>query len=348
MKKLVECVPNFSEGRDLSVIKKITDAIESVAGIKLLHIDRGEGANRTVVTFAGEPDEVVEAAFRAIQRASELIDMRFHKGEHPRIGTTDVCPLVPLSDISMEETVKAARRLAKRVGNELNIPVYCYEYAAYNEQRKSLAYLRKGQYEGLAERMKLKEWKPDFGPFQVNIRSGATVIGARKILVAYNVNLNTSSVEAAKSIAAEIRESGKVIHDKDSIENNNIHQEDEYTARIKGTLKNVRAIGWYIKEYGIAQVSMNLTDLQVTSVHRVFEEVCENALARGVKVTGSELIGLIPLEAMLEAGKYFLGKEMISIDIPERKIIQAAVRYLGLDELSPFDPDKRIIEYLLN
>jgi glutamate formiminotransferase/formiminotetrahydrofolate cyclodeaminase len=343
MKKLVECVPNFSEGRDITIIKKITNSIESVKGIKLLNVDPGYGANRTVVTFVGGPDEVVEAAFLAIKRASELIDMRLHKGEHPRMGATDVCPLIPISEITMDETVEVARILASRVGNELNIPVYCYEYAAYTEKRRSLAYCRKGEYEGLADRMKLVEWHPDFGPAKMNIRSGATAIGARKILIAYNVNLNTSSVEVAKSIAAEIRESGRLKHDKDLI----ISNKDVFPKRIPGTLKNVRAIGWQIKEYGIAQVSMNLTDVLVTPIYKAFEEVCKIAVMHGVKVTGSELIGLVPFQQMLDAGIYFLNKTNQSVNIPEKEIIDTAVKSLGLNDLAPFEPDKRIIEYLI-
>lgn len=341
MKKLIECVPNFSEGRDLTIIKKIAGTIESVEGIRLLHVDRGHGANRTVVTFVGEPEEVAEAAFLAIKRASELIDMRLHLGEHPRMGATDVCPFIPISNITMEETVELARNLAQRVGEELKIPVYCYEFAAFTEKRRSLAHCRSGEYEGFAAKIKLPEWKPDFGPVHFNIRSGATAIGARKILIAYNVNLNTSSTEIAKAIAAEIRESGRLKHAKDSSHHNNLNSNSA------GSLKNVRAIGWHIKEYGIAQVSMNLTDTQVTPLHRAFEKVCDRALAYGTRVTGSELIGLIPLQTMLEAGTHFLKKQHQSIHVPENEIIHAVVKSLGLDELAPFDPDKKIIEYLL-
>jgi len=347
MKKLIECVPNFSEGRDLSIIKKLTDTIEGVEGIKLLNVDRGHGANRTVVTFVGEPDVVAEAAFLAIKRASELIDMRLHLGEHPRMGATDVCPLIPLSNITMEETVELARKLASRVGDELRIPVYCYEYAAFNERRRSLSHCRSGEYEGLAEKMRLSEWRPDFGPLNFNIRSGATAIGARKILIAYNVNLNTSSVEVAKLIAADIRENGTVKREKDPVSGKIIRDANGDPQRIPGTLKKVRAIGWHIKEYGIAQVSMNLTDVQVTPMHRAFEEVCNKATEHDIQVTGSELIGLVPLQAMLDAGKYFLRKRHQSIHIPENEIIHTAIKSLGLDELAPFDPDKKIIEYLL-
>jgi len=347
MKQLIECVPNFSEGRDLTIIKQITDAIESVKGIRLLNVDPGHATNRTVVTFVGEPEKVVEAAFRAIQRASELIDMRYHKGEHPRFGATDVCPLIPVSDITMEETVEYARLLAKRVGNELNIPVYCYEFSAFEEKRRSLANCRAGEYEGLAEKMKTAGWQPDFGPVTFNERSGATAIGARNFLIAYNVNLNTTSVRLANSIAFDIREAGRIKRDGDPITGKIIVDEHGEPVRIPGTLKKVRAIGWFIKEYGIAQISINLTDISTTSVHQAFDEVCERARDRGIRVTGSELIGMIPLQAMLDAGKYFLLKQHRSVGIPDREIIKIAVKSLGLDELAPFDPDKRIIEYFL-
>jgi len=347
MKQLIECVPNFSEGRDLSIIKQITDVIESVKGIRLLNVDPGYATNRTVVTFVGEPEQVVEAAFRAIQRASELIDMRYHKGEHPRFGATDVCPFIPVSDITMEETVEYARLLAKRVGNQLNIPVYCYEFAAFEDKRQSLANCRAGEYEGLAEKMKTAGWQPDFGPVTFNERSGATAIGARNFLIAYNVNLNTTSVRLANSIAFDIREAGRIKREGDPITGKIIVDEQGEPLRIPGTLKKVRAIGWFIKEYGIAQISINLTDILTTSVHQAFDEVCERARDRGIRVTGSELIGMIPLQAMLDAGKYFLQKQHRSIGIPDREIIKIAVKSLGLDELAPFDPDKRIIEYFL-
>lgn len=347
MKQLIECVPNFSEGRDLSIIKQITDVIESVNGIRLLNVDPGYATNRTVVTFVGEPEQVVDAAFRAIQRASELIDMRYHKGEHPRFGATDVCPFIPVSDITMEETIEYARLLAKRVGNQLNIPVYCYEFAAFEEKRQSLASCRAGEYEGLAEKMKTAEWQPDFGPSTFNERSGATAIGARNFLIAYNVNLNTTSVRLANSIAFDIREAGRIKREGDPITGKIIVDEHGEPVRIPGTLKKVRAIGWFIKEYGIAQISINLTDITTTSVHQAFDEVCERAHDRGIRVTGSELIGMIPLQAMLDAGKYFLQKQHRSVGIPDHEIIRIAVKSLGLDELAPFDPDKRIIEYFL-
>lgn len=347
MKQLIECVPNFSEGRDLSIIKQITDVIESVKGIRLLNVDPGFATNRTVVTFVGEPDLVVEAAFRAIQRASELIDMRHHKGEHPRFGATDVCPLVPVSDITMEETVEYARLLAKRVGDELNIPVYCYEFAAFEEKRQSLASCRAGEYEGLAEKLKTAGWQPDFGLASFNAKSGAIAIGARNFLIAYNINLNTTSVRLANSIAFDIREAGRIKREGDPITGKIVTDEHGEPVRIPGTLKKVRAIGWFIKEYGIAQISINLTDITTTSVHQAFDVVCERAHDRGIRVTGSELIGIIPLQAMLDAGKYFLKKQHRSVGIPDREIIKIAVKSLGLDELAPFDPDKRIIEYLL-
>ena len=347
MKQLIECVPNFSEGRDLSIIKQITDAIESVKGIRLLNVDPGHATNRTVVTFVGEPAQVVEAAFRAVRRASELIDMRTHKGEHPRFGATDVCPLVPVSNITMEETVRYARKLAERVGNELNIPVYCYEFAAFEEKRQSLASCRSGEYEGLTEKMKTAGWSPDFGPATFNERSGASAIGARNFLIAYNINLNTTSVRLANSIAFDIREAGRVKREGDPVTGKIVLDQHGEPIRIPGTLKKVRAIGWFIREYGIAQISMNLTDLTVTSIHQAFDEVCDRAHERGIRVTGSELIGIIPLQAMLDAGKYFLRKQRRSVGIPDREIIKIAVKSLGLDELAPFDPGKRIIEYLL-
>jgi glutamate formiminotransferase/formiminotetrahydrofolate cyclodeaminase len=347
MKQIIECVPNFSEGRDLTIIKRITDVIESVKGIRLLNVDPGHATNRTVVTFVGEPDQVVEAAFKAIQLASELIDMHYHKGEHPRFGATDVCPFVPISNITMEETVEYARLLAKRVGNELNIPVYCYEFAAFEEKRKSLANCRAGEYEGLAEKLKNLEWQPDFGPASFNARSGASAIGARNFLIAYNVNLNTTSVRLANSIAFDVREAGRIMRVGDPVTGKIINDEHGEPVRIPGTLKKVRAIGWFIKEYGIAQISMNLTDITITSIHQAFDEVCERARDRGIRVTGSELIGVIPLQAMLDAGKYFLQKQHRSVGISDQEIIKIAVKSLGLDELAPFDPNKRIIEYLL-
>jgi len=347
MKQLIECVPNFSEGRDLTIIKQITDVIESVKGIRLLNVDPGNATNRTVITFVGEPDQVVEAAFLSIKRASELIDMKFHKGEHPRFGATDVCPFIPVANITMEETVEYARLLAKRVGNELNISVYCYEFAAFEEKRQSLANCRAGEYEGLAVKMKTAGWQPDFGPVNLNERSGAIAIGARNFLIAYNVNLNTTSVRLANAIAFDIREAGRIKREGDPVTGKIITDKNGEPVRIPGSLKKVRAIGWFIKEYGIAQISINLIDITTTSVHQAFDEVCERARDRGIRVTGSELIGMIPLQAMLDAGKYFLQKQHRSVGIPDRDIIKIAVKSLGLDELAPFDPDKRIIEYFL-
>ncbi|MFA5330172.1 MAG: glutamate formimidoyltransferase [Prolixibacteraceae bacterium] len=348
MKKLIECVPNFSEGRDEKIIKQITDAIQSVDGIKLLNVDPGKDTNRTVVTFVGEPEQVIEAAFRGARMAAQLIDMSKHKGEHPRFGATDVCPLVPIANISMEETVVFARKLAKRIGEELGIPVYCYEFAATTEERRSLANCRTGEYEGLKEKLQKTEWKPDFGPDVFNERSGATAVGARNFLIAYNVNLNTTSVRRANSIAFDVREAGRVVREGDQVTGKMVNGENGEPLRIPGTLKKVRAIGWFIKEYGVAQISMNLTDITVTSMHQAFDEVTERARDRGIRVTGSELIGVIPLQAMLDAGKYFLRKQQRSVGIPDAEIIKIAVKSLGLDELAPFDPKKRIIEYLID
>ena len=347
MKRIIECVPNFSEGREMEVIHLITEVIEKIPGIKLLNVDPGYATNRTVVTFAGDPEAVVEAAFLSIKKASGLIDMRHHTGEHPRFGATDVCPLVPVSGISMEETIEYARALAKRVGDELGIPVYCYEQAAFKPERQSLANCRSGEYEGLPEKLASSQWKPDFGPDVFNARSGAIAIGARNFLIAYNVNLNTSSVRRANSIAFDVREAGRIQREGDPVTGKIIKDKKGEPVRIPGTLKNVRAIGWYIKEYRMAQISMNLTDIEITPVHIAFDEVCEKAAERGIRVTGSELIGVVPLRCMLEAGKYFLHKQKRSSGIPDEEIIEVAVRTLGLNELAPFDPQKRIIEYLL-
>jgi len=348
MKQLIECVPNFSEGRDEKIIRQITDAIQSVDGIKLLNVDPGKDTNRTVVTFVGEPEQVIEAAFQGAKMAAQLIDMSKHKGEHPRFGATDVCPLVPIANITMEETVVYARRLAQRMGEELGISVYCYEFAAATEERRSLANCRAGEYEGLKEKLQKPEWKPDFGPVVLNERSGATAVGARNFLIAYNVNLNTTSVRRANAIAFDVREAGRVVREGDPVTGKIVNDENGEPLRIPGTLKKVRAIGWFIRQYGVAQISMNLTDISVTSMHQAFDEVVERARERGIRVTGSELIGVIPLQAMLEAGKYFLRKQERSVGIPDEEIIKIAVKSLGLDELSPFDPKKRIIEYLID
>ena len=332
------------------MIKEITDSIESVEGIRLLDIDPGKATNRTVVTFVGSPDEVIEAAFRGIKKASEVIDMRNHYGEHPRFGATDVCPLVPVANVSMEEAVEYARKLAERVGNELGIPVFCYEYAAFSEDRRSLANCRSGEYEALKERIASDKWKPDFGPSDWSesvAKSGASAIGARNFLVAYNVNLNTTSTRRANSIAFDIREAGRLLREGDPVNGKIVTDENGEPVRIPGSLKKTRAIGWYIEEYGIAQISINLTDISVTPVHVAFNEVCEKARLRGIRVTGSELVGLIPLQAMLDAGKYFLEKQQRSTGVSDDEIIKIAVKSLGLNELAPFDPKKKIIEYVI-
>ena len=347
MSQLIECVPNFSEGRNLAIIKQITDAIESVENIKLLNVDPGKATNRTVVTFVGAPADVIEAAFRGVKKASEVIDMSKHHGEHPRFGATDVCPLVPIANISMEETVHFAHQLAKRIGDELDIPVYCYEFAAQSEVRKSLANCRSGEYEGLADKLSDLNWKPDFGPSKMNIKAGATAVSARNFLIAYNVNLNTTSTRRANSVAFDVREAGRVKREGDPVTGKIVMDDHGEPVRIPGTLKKVRAIGWFIEEYGVAQISMNLTDITVTPLHVAFDEVCKSAESRGMRVTGSELVGLIPLQAMLDAGKYFLGKQQRSTGIADDEIIKIAIKSMGLDELAPFNPDERIIEYLL-
>jgi len=347
MRKLIECVPNFSEGNDMSIIKQITDEIESVEGVRLLDVDPGKATNRTVVTFVGTPDEVVNAAFLAIKKASELIDMSKHHGEHPRFGATDVCPFVPIANISMEETVEYARKLAKRVGEELKIPIYCYEFAAFEEKRKNLAYCRSGEYEGLKEKLSKPEWKPDFGPSEFNVSAGATAISARNFLVAYNVNLNTTSTRRANAIAFDLREAGRVKREGNPVTGKIVKDANGEPVRTPGSLKKTKAIGWYIKEYGIAQISINLTDITVTSIHQAFDEASEKARQRGIRVTGSELVGLVPLQAMLDAGKHYLKKQNRSLGISEEEIIHIAIKSLGLDELKPFNPKERIIEYLL-
>ncbi len=344
---LIECVPNFSEGADKNIIKQITDAIEAVEGVMLLDVDPGKATNRTVVTFVGNPDSVIEAAYQAIKKASELIDMSKHKGEHPRMGATDVCPLIPVSGISMEETAAYANKLAARVGSQLNIPVYLYEYAQPNDARKNLSVIRAGEYEGFFDKIKLPEWKPDFGPDVMNERAGATVIGARDFLIAYNVNLNTKSVRLANSVAFDVREAGRVKREGNPITGKVVKDENGNDVRIPGTLKAVKAIGWFIEEYNIAQISMNLINYKVTSVHQAFDEVCKSAESRGLRVTGSELVGLIPLEALLDAGRHYLKKQNRSIGVSESELIHIAVKSMGLDELAPFDPARKIIEYKL-
>jgi glutamate formiminotransferase/formiminotetrahydrofolate cyclodeaminase len=335
-KRILECVPNFSEGRDMSVIKQITDAIESVDGVKLLDVDPGKDTNRTVVTFVGDPDSVSEAAFRAVKRASEVIDMSKHHGAHPRMGATDVCPFIPVSGITMEEAAEYARKVGERIGKELGIPVYCYENAAYEKKRKNLANCRSGEYEGLKQKLADRDWKPDFGPAVFNIRSGATAVGARDFLVAFNINLNTTSVRRANAVAFDVREKGRIIKDEKGKE-----------ISVSGTLKNVKAIGWYIEEYGIAQISMNLTNISVTPVHIAFDEVCSKADARGIRVTGSELVGLIPLKAMLDAGRYFLEKQQRSAGVSDNELIKIAVKSMGLNDIHPFNVEEKIIEFVM-
>jgi glutamate formiminotransferase/formiminotetrahydrofolate cyclodeaminase len=343
MQQLIECVPNFSEGHDLNIIKQITDQIEQVEGVKLLNVDPGKATNRTVVTFVGTPDAVVQAAFLAIKKAGELIEMSKHKGEHPRMGATDVCPFIPIANITMEETAKHAQKLAEKVGKELNLPVYLYEAAQKDKKRSNLSVIRAGEYEGFFKKIKLPEWKPDFGPDEHDAKRGATVIGARDFLVAYNVNLNTTSTRRANAIAFDVREAGRVL-----LENGKPVKNADGTPRsIPGSLKSVKAIGWYIEEYGVAQISMNLTNINITPVHIAFDEVCKKATERGIRVTGSELVGLIPLHALLDAGKYFLKKQKRSTGVSEKELIKIAVKSMGLDELAPFKPEERIIEYLL-
>ena len=347
MQQIIECVPNFSEGRNLFIIKQITDEIEAIEGVRLLNVDPGKATNRTVVTFVGTPNQVIEAAFQAIKKASEIIDMSKHSGEHPRMGATDVCPLIPISGITMEETAEYARKLAKRVGDELAIPAYLYEAAAIIPGRNNLSEIRSGEYEGFFKKIHLPEWKPDFGPVQMNEKAGATVIGARDFLIAFNVNLNTTSVRRANSIAFDVRERGRVKREGDSVTGKIVKDENGNQVYIPGSLKSVKAIGWFIEEYGIAQISMNLTNIREPPVHIAFDEVCKKADNRGIRVTGSELVGLLPLSCLLDAGRYFLEKQQRSTGVSEAELIKIAVKSMGLDELGPFEPEKRVIEYLL-
>jgi len=350
MKQLIECVPNFSEGRDMGIIRQITDQIESVDGVRLLDVDPGKATNRTVVTFVGEPDAVLNAAFLAVKKASEIIDMRNHKGEHPRFGATDVCPLVPIRNISMDEVAAYARKLGERIGKELGIPVYCYENAALKEERRNLANCRTGEYEGLPEKLKNPQWKPDFGPAEYNEKialTGATAVGARDFLVAYNVNLNTTSTRRANAIAYDIREKGRPVREGNPVTGKIKKDENGNEIYIPGSLKACKAIGWYIEEYGIAQISINLTNISITPVHVAFEETSKKAQERGLRATGSELVGLIPLKALLDAGKYFLLKQQRSAGVSEKELVKIAVKSLGLDDLKPFNPKEKIIEYLL-
>ncbi|HQW07156.1 MAG: glutamate formimidoyltransferase [Flavobacteriales bacterium] len=349
-RQLIECVPNISEGRDRAKIDAITAVVETVEGVRLLDVDPGKATNRTVITMVGEPGPVCEAAFRLIKKAQELIDMRNHKGEHPRFGATDVCPLVPISGISMEETAAFARTLAKRVGDELAIPIYCYEAAASEEKRRNLANNRSGEYEGLPKKLKEPAWKPDFGPAEFTesvAKSGATAIGARNFLVAYNVNLNSTSTRRANAIAFDIREAGRVLRDGDPLTGKPLLDTTGEPKKAPGKLKAVKGIGWYIEEYGIAQLSLNLTDITITPVHIAFDEACKSAAERGIRVTGSELVGLIPKQALLDAADFYLARQERSLGISEREKIKIAVKSLGLDDLAPFDPQKKVIEYML-
>jgi len=350
MKKLIECVPNISEGRDSEKIKIISQIVEEVDGVKLLNVDPGKATNRTVITFVGEPQNVIDAAFLLIQKAQELIDMSNHSGEHPRMGATDVCPLVPIANISMSECSKWAHKLGKRVGIELGIPIYHYEEAAKEEKRRNLSNCRSGEYEGLSKKLIDPAWKPDFGPAEFNNsvkKSGATAISARDFLVAYNINLNTTSTRRANAVAFDIREAGRIKREGGEITGKIMKDKEGNPLKAPGLLKNVKGIGWYIEEYGVAQISYNLTNINISPLHAVFEKTCERSIARGMRVTGSELIGLVPKKVLTDAGKYFLKKQKRSTGIHESEIIKIAIKTLGLDELAPFNPKERVIEYLL-
>ena len=350
MKQLIECVPNISEGNDTKKINEIANIVETVDGVSLLNVDPGKATNRTVITFVGEPKNVIEAAFLLIKKAKELIDMSKHSGEHPRMGATDVCPLVPISNISMDEVTKYARELAKRVGSELEIPVYCYENAAFKNERKNLANCRSGEYEGLKKKFENKNWKPDFGPsvFDDAVKkSGATAISARDFLVAYNVNLNTTSTRKANAVAFDIREAGRIKREGNKITGKVINDKNGNPLRTPGLFKSVKGIGWFIDEYGIAQISYNLTDINISPLHEVFDKTCQQATKRGLRVTGSELVGLVPKSVLVDAGKFFLKKQKRSLGISEKEIIKIAVKSLGLDELAPFNVNERVIEYMI-
>ncbi len=347
MARLIECVPNFSEGSDMNLIRQITDEIQAVDGVQLLDVDPGKATNRTVVTFVGEPEPVIEAAVRAVRKASELIDMSKHHGEHPRFGATDVCPLVPVAGVTMEETITYAHQLAQRLGEEVGITVYCYENAAREPKRQNLATVRAGEYEGLAKKLEDPAWKPDFGPATFNAKSGATAVSARDFLVAYNVNLNTTSTRRANAIAFDVREKGRIKRTGCPITGEKVLDDAGQPVWIPGSLKCVKGIGWFIEEYGIAQISMNLTNISVTPVHIAFDECCERARDRGIRVTGSEVVGLLPLQAMLDAGRYFLRKQKRSTGISDRELIKIAVKSMGMDDLAPFVPEEKIIEYVL-
>jgi glutamate formiminotransferase/formiminotetrahydrofolate cyclodeaminase len=345
MKKLIECVPNFSEGCDQNVIHQITDAIKSVEGVSLLDVDLGASTNRTVVTFVGDPDAAVEAAFGAIKKAADLIEIRKHKGAHPRMGATDVCPFIPVSNVSWEEAIECANQLGKRVGDELKIPVYLYEKAAKDKARSNLSVIRAGEYEGFFEKIKQPEWKPDFGPAILNEKSGATVIGVRDFLVAYNVNLNTKSVRRANSVAFDVREQGRVKTQDGTPSGKPVLDANGDPVRIPGALKHVKAIGWFVKEYGIAQVSMNLTNIEETPLHVAFDACVEAAAKRGMRVTGSEIVGMVPKKCVVDAGRYFLRKQRWSEGVSEEELIDIAIRSMGLSELKPFDPNEKVIEF---
>ena len=347
MNPLIECVPNFSEGRDHQILEAIADSIRGVEGVNLLDIDPGKATNRTVMTFVGHPEVVIEAAYQAIKRASELIDMSKHQGEHPRMGATDVCPLIPISDITMDEVVTYARRLGKRVGDELDIPGYYYEYAATSPERKNLATVRAGEYEGLEDRITTEAWKPDFGRAIFHKTAGATAISARDFLIAYNVNLNTTSVRRANSIAFDVREKGRIKREGGRLDGAILRNQNGDPIRKPGICKSVKAIGWYIEEYGLAQISMNLTNMHDTSIHQAFEACRQSANQRGLRVTGSELVGLIPKQAMIDAGKYYLKAQQRSVGLSDEEIIRIAVVSMGLNELSEFDIQKKVIEYAM-
>jgi glutamate formiminotransferase/formiminotetrahydrofolate cyclodeaminase len=347
MQQLIECVPNFSEGRDMNIINQITAEIEKIEGVRLVDVDPGKATNRTVVTMVGTPNEVLEAAFQSVKKAQELIDMRHHHGAHPRFGATDVCPLVPVANISMEEVAQLAHQLAKRIGDELGIPIFCYEAAATNDERRNLANCRSGEYEALPQRIITDRWKPDYGPYvwsEQVARSGATAVSARNFLVAINFNLNTTSTRRANAVAFDVRERGR---NQVDVNGKNMLDVNGNPIMISGTLKHTKAIGWFIEEYGIAQISMNMTNILETPIHIAFDEVCAKAAARGLRVTGAELVGVVPLEAMLEAGRYFLRKQQRSTGISDAEILKIAIKSMGLDELYPFEPKKKIIEYYL-
>ncbi len=350
MKQLIECVPNISEGRDMNIINQVTAEIEKVEGVKLLDVDPGATTNRTVITFVGEPEQACEAAYRVVKKAAELIDMSQHHGAHPRQGATDVCPLIPVAGITMEEVVVYAHKLAERIGTELNIPIYCYENAARIPERRNLAYCRTGEYESLSSRLGTQQWKPDFGPNEWNdhvAHTGATQVGARDFLVAINYNLNTTSTRRANAIAFDVREKGRPMREGGKPSGKPMKDENGKPIMIPGTLKGTKAIGWYIEDYGIAQVSMNITSIKVAPVHLCFDEVCRCAANRGIRVTGCEIVGLIPKSVLIDAGKYYLAKQKRSLGVSEDEIMKVAIKSMGLDDLKPFNPKEKVIEFLI-